>query len=222
MTDTCGVIVQPGNLPSSRPLLKFTAQIGGRQGTVMVDSGATSNFISESFITRNHIPSTTLSPRHNILLADGTTHSVTRQIRSLPLTFTGFTGPITAHILPLHDYDVILGMPWLAQHNPRIDWQRRALAFNDRTTQPPPSPSSPPRYTIRILTSGSSQKTTPPADRLYVITDQKELDRLQRTGDTIQWLCHLEQTSEHGQNPSAMNHLTSHSLSLLQCHEREA
>ena len=184
----------------------------------MLDSGATSNFISETFITKNHIPSTTLIPRHTILLADGSTHPVTRQTPQLSLTFPGFTGPITAHILPLHDYDVILGMPWLTQHNPRIDWQRRALAFNDRTTSMITRPPSPPRYTIRIIPSEASQKTPVQSDRLYVITDQKALDRLQRTDDSVQWLCHLEQTLEQRQNPSAdpTDHLPSHFLSLLQ------
>jgi predicted aspartyl protease len=112
--DTCGVMVQPDMtppFPNSHPLLKFTAQIGGRRGTVMMDSGATSNFVSQAFITRNHIPSTALTSRRTILLADGSTHSIHRQIPSLPLSFTGFTGSVNAHILPLHEYDVILGMP---------------------------------------------------------------------------------------------------------------
>ena len=206
--DTCGVMVQPDMtppFPNSHPLLKFTAQIGGRTGTVMLDSGATSNFVSQAFITKNHIPSTALTSRRTILLADGSTHSIHRQIPFLSLSFTGFTGPVNAHILPLHEYDVILGMPWLTQFNPQIDWQRRTLTFKTNPTTTRPQPTSPPqpRYTIRILPSEDPQKTTRQPERLYVITDQKALARLQRTDDNVQWLCHLEEIPGPTQTPSA-------------------
>ena len=135
------MMVQPGmTLPfsNSQPLLKFTAQIGGRKGTVMMNSGAISDFVSDAFITENHIPSTALTSRRTILLADGSTQSIHRQIPSLPPLLTAFTGSVNAHILPLHEYDVILGMPWLTQFNPQIDWQRKTLTFknNPTTTRP--------------------------------------------------------------------------------------
>jgi len=79
-------MVQPGVAVTSHALLKFTAQIGGRKGIVMLDSGATSNFIAQSFSSKNHLQSTPITPQRLILLADGSTHSVNRQA-SVPLTF---------------------------------------------------------------------------------------------------------------------------------------
>ena len=216
--DTCGVMIQPDIL-TSQPLLRFTAQVGGRKGTVMLDSGATSNFIAESFITRNHIPSTILTPKRTILLADGSTHSVNRQTSSLPLSFPGFTGPVNAHVLPLHDYDMILGMPWLVQHNPQIDWQRRTLIITTKgqSSTSPTQPSPVPRYTIRILPSDPPQEKAVQLERLFVITDQKALTRMQKNDDTVQWLCHLEQIPEQTQKPSAdpTAHLPTASAALL-------
>ena len=63
--DTCGVVVQSSNagtFPVSHPLLKFAARIGGYQGTVMLDCGATNNFISEAFVSKNHLATTGLTP----------------------------------------------------------------------------------------------------------------------------------------------------------------
>jgi hypothetical protein len=111
---------------------------------------------------------------------------------------------------------MILGMPWLTQFNPQIDWQRRTLTF--RTTPTTIQPSSPPRYTIRILPSEDPQKTTGQRDTLYLITDQKALTRLQKKDDSVQWLCHLEQISGPTQKPSAdpTAHLPAAIVSLLQ------
>jgi hypothetical protein len=192
-------MVQPGAAVTSHALLKFTAQIGGRKGIVMLDSGATSNFIAQSFSSKNHLQSTPVTPQRLILLADGSTHSVNRQA-SVPLTFPGFTGTINAHILPLHEYDMILGMPWLAQYNPQIDWQRRMLSFTRKHGRTPTDKI--PRYTIRMLPSEEPQNRTI-TDRLCVITDQKTLTRLNNNEDSVQWLCHLEQTSDHKKDSSA-------------------
>ena len=188
-------MVQPEPVPNSHPLLKFTALIDGRRAVVMVDSGATSNFISQTFVTRNHIPSSSLTARRTILLADGSTHIVTRQIIALPLTFHGFTGTVSAHILPLHEYDVILGMAWLVQFNPQIDWQRRTVSFAKPQQAAASAPSRPsaatssqtPRFTIRILPS-EDQPQTVPVDRLCVITERKALDRLMKDHCSVQWL----------------------------------
>src|ERR1700761_6241855 len=134
--DTCGVMMTP-----SRPLLRFSAQIAGFQGIVMVDSGATADFISQSFIDRNRLPSIPLVNKRTILLADGSKHSVSRQAVSLSIPFPGFTGVVTPHILPLHEYDVILGMPWLWRYNPQINWRTRTVSFTSSKQQH----SAPPR-----------------------------------------------------------------------------
>jgi hypothetical protein len=172
----------------------------------MVDSGATSNFVSQSFVNRNHVSTTPLPFNRTILLADGSTHTVDRQVTSLPLSFSGFAGPVNANILPLHHYDLILGMPWLFQHNPQIDWQRRALAFTNRKDSSPTQAATSPRYTIRILPTEAPpepQKKIVQPDSLYMITDKKAFTRLQKNDDSVQWLCHLEQISEQQKEASA-------------------
>ena len=32
-------------------------------------------------------------------------------------------------VLPLENYDIILGMPWLRKHNPNINWSTNTLSF---------------------------------------------------------------------------------------------
>jgi hypothetical protein len=36
---------------------------------------------------------------------------------------------------PINEYDVILGMSWLSQVNPQIDWKKRILSFIQNETR---------------------------------------------------------------------------------------
>ena len=220
------MIVQPEPAPNSHPLLKFTALIDGRRAIVMVDSGATSNFISQTFVTKNHIPSVSLATRRTILLADGSTHTVTRQTIALPLTFHGFTGTISAQVLPLHEYDVILGMAWLVQFNPQIDWQLKTLSFAKSQQDGASAPSTAsattttktPRFTIRILPSDDQpQIVSVNRQSLCVISEKKALARLTKSDCSVQWLAHMEQLDEQEEaSASPPAELLAHLNALLQ------
>jgi RNase H-like domain found in reverse transcriptase/Reverse transcriptase (RNA-dependent DNA polymerase)/Integrase zinc binding domain/Chromo (CHRromatin Organisation MOdifier) domain/Retroviral aspartyl protease len=179
----------------TQPLFKFSARIAGVQGTVMVDCGATADFISQSFVEKNRIPSIPLTDRRVILLADGSKHSVGRRSMPLTVTFPGFTGFVAPQILPLHGIraDLILGLPWLSRYNPSIDWQARTLTFSPK--QPPgQGATAPSKHTIRILPAEG------PLDKngLHVVTSSTELNKLNRHHDTVQWLCHMEEMHDEG------------------------
>ena len=59
------------------------------------------------------------------------------------------TETLTCHVMPLGHFKLILGFPWLARHNPTIDWQSGQLTFSSPFCAstclfPPPSPPPPP------------------------------------------------------------------------------
>lgn len=52
-------------------------------------------------------------------------------VKQLQLRLGDRTEALDLTVMPLkhHDFDVVLGMPWLARVNPQIDWARRTLSF---------------------------------------------------------------------------------------------
>ena len=129
----------------------------------------------------------------------------------MTLRFPGFEGTITPLIVPLHGYDLILGMPWLTNHNPHIDWRTRTLSF--APWQERPSKKDPrtegikprPQYTIRLLPNETPQ--------LNILTTAAELQRWGRQEDGVMWLCHLE---EVGDVPEEEKKLPSELVNLLE------
>ena len=106
------------------PLLRFSARVNGNQAQVMIDSGSSSNFVSEAFVEQHKLPTTTLELEQRIQLADGKEYLVKRGVLNASVKWDGWNGRVTLLILPLKHYHVILGMNWLKAYNPRIDWKK--------------------------------------------------------------------------------------------------
>jgi Retroviral aspartyl protease len=97
---------------------------GDQNPVCMVDSGATANFVSVSFLKslagENHVtPDLVL---HQVKLANG---SVIPRLGTvtLYLKFQYHVMPVLCSLIALKEYDIILGMPWLAKEKPAIDWE---------------------------------------------------------------------------------------------------
>ena len=122
----------PPNL-TIEPFL-FNGTISGHSITILLDSGATTNFISQSFLDKHpslsHKFQTSFS-LETITLADGTTLPCGKPIGPLRLQVNTYKDRL--HFIPtqLHHYDVILGTPWLTTYNPCnwLDW-RYPLPFS--------------------------------------------------------------------------------------------
>ncbi|CAD6976240.1 unnamed protein product, partial [Tilletia controversa] len=97
----------------------------------LVDCGATANFIDTSFAHNHRIERSPLEQPIELNVIDG------RPISSGPITsFTQFSFSIGPHresssllVTNLSRYPIVLGIPWLRQHNPTIDWRRNTLIF---------------------------------------------------------------------------------------------
>ena len=98
----------------------------------MVDSGSSSNFIREEFAMRQGLPLVQLDKEQMVQLADGTEYRVKKGIVNASVRWDGWSGRETLLALPLRHYDVILGMSWLKNNNPHIDW-RTGRFVADRT-----------------------------------------------------------------------------------------
>ncbi|SOV07052.1 uncharacterized protein UDID_18707 [Ustilago sp. UG-2017a] len=106
---------------------------------IMIDSGATTNFIDSRFATLHSLPLTSKPLAETLLLADGKTQVViSKEVQlSCPVAEL-FPSDITFQVTDLGLCPIILGLPWLKGANPSIDWQSGNI-----TTQSPPLTPSP-------------------------------------------------------------------------------
>ena len=104
----------------------------------MINSGATGNFMSESFARRNKVPVQGKKDPYQLTVVDGTPLSkdkgqVMKETKSLRLSVYSTTIRTEKFDLVQIPHEVILGFLWLEKQNPRIDWKRRQLVFPDKT-----------------------------------------------------------------------------------------
>ena len=103
---------------------------------VMIDSGATGNFIDSKYCNILQIPQERKSRHETVRAVDGTlltsgpiTHHTKELILSCPQDKHLHQERIRFKVIDAPQFGIILGMPWLTTHNPLIDWYKRALSF---------------------------------------------------------------------------------------------
>jgi hypothetical protein len=104
-----------------------------RMTPVLLDSGATRNFIDNGFAQRLRIP-INKTDKLRVRQANGTI-TATDSTVDLTLTVGEFTFTSTFVLTPLGHSDcpfpIILGKPWLTQFNPAIDWTTNEVRVDD-------------------------------------------------------------------------------------------
>ena len=118
-------------IPAAPPgrLLQFRGRVGRCDATVLIDSGATDNFVALQFINKNRIKTSQISgPR--VQLADGSVHRCDQALSQTRLKIGPYREAVPTYVLPLQNYDIILGKKWLEQHNPDIDWRANSVRFD--------------------------------------------------------------------------------------------
>ncbi|GBG82565.1 hypothetical protein CBR_g34941 [Chara braunii] len=109
-------------------------QVGQASCSALLDSGATRNFMSQSFMQRDGLGAQVRRKANPtaIKLADGKTQQLLdRYIEAVPVYFAPHAcEPVTFDILDT-DFDIILGMPWLASADHTVNFHRRTLSVRD-------------------------------------------------------------------------------------------
>ncbi|KAK3286466.1 hypothetical protein CYMTET_5968 [Cymbomonas tetramitiformis] len=111
-------------------LLLFWAYVNGRRVKVLVDSGCSTNIISDK--TVRSIPSLTPRPHENpmrVRVADGASYDVNTCVRprlQAETTKGLYVKQLELRVMPIDlCVDIILGGPWLASHSPvTLDYSR--------------------------------------------------------------------------------------------------
>ena len=124
------MLVNSSSSSCKHDLVVVTASVGPLKVNCLVDSGATHNFVSSSWIRSSHTPLVPASDRLSVALADGHSCEVDH-IANLSLNLgQGFLCNEVLSVVPLVKYDIILGKPWLYRYNPDIDFRRNRIQIS--------------------------------------------------------------------------------------------
>jgi hypothetical protein len=113
-------------------VMKVRSLVKNKVMLILIDSGSSHIFVSESFLDTVGIKSLPTKPR-KVQLANGE-HLITyHYVPQLEWWVDGYTMHTYLQVLPLMAYDAILGYDWLAPHSPmNCHWENRTLQFVDQ------------------------------------------------------------------------------------------
>jgi len=125
------------NLRDNRDrLIKVNGKINGHVALLLIDSGASHNYVGMHFINQTNmkmdIPK---RPNYGITLANGMQSEIKGYLQRTLVTIDDLSIPKQDFdVLDLGNYDAILGKPWLYDANPRIDWRCNLLTIRRNGT----------------------------------------------------------------------------------------
>ena len=99
----------------------------------LIDTGAKTTFIDETWTQQNSFHITTMDKNIPITLGDGTcSQEATRQARET-ITIKRRDRQICAMIIKLSK-DIIIGQDWLQKNKPTIDWKKKTIQLHNIET----------------------------------------------------------------------------------------
>ena len=113
--------------------LNIKAKILEQSTKVMIDSRATGNFMNPRFQQTLGILGVEKPEAQPITGLNGEnlgTHIKTES-GYIHMAVMGHNKRINFDVTPLGRYDVVLGIPWLRNHNPAIDWKNERIEFTN-------------------------------------------------------------------------------------------
>jgi hypothetical protein len=108
--------------------IEFVGNLAGREVRVLLDSGASANFVSDTLLHELSLPTDPMSSHVTVRVADGRTSVVQSSVTTdLSVGFLQFG--VTCLPTELYHYDVVLGKPWLTLFNPVVNWRLNAVSL---------------------------------------------------------------------------------------------
>ena len=107
-------------------------------GEALIDTGAKTTFINETWAQQNSLHVTTMGKNTPIILGDGTcSQEATHQARGT-ITIKGRDTQIYAMVIKL-GRDIIIGQDWLQKNKPTIDQKRNTIRLHSMETAKVPA-----------------------------------------------------------------------------------
>ncbi|TYK20316.1 gag protease polyprotein [Cucumis melo var. makuwa] len=107
-----------------------TLQVLGHYALVLFDLGSSHSFISSAFVLHARLE---VEPLHHVLSVStpsGECMLSKEKVKACQIEIAGHVIEVTLLVRDMLDFDVILGMNWLAANHASIDCSRKEVAFN--------------------------------------------------------------------------------------------
>jgi hypothetical protein len=130
--DTVLIINEKRNAQSQQPstlLVTFDGLADLNPAHILVDSGATNNYISESFVRKHRLYTEPIKEPTKAILANGISLNVTRSTPDVQLYIQDYVDELHFNVIPLDKYDVVLGIAWLNEYSAAVDYSTRSVTF---------------------------------------------------------------------------------------------
>jgi len=116
----------------------------------MIDSGATEDFIDSEVCNKHGIKMIKAKNPREIYLVDGKPRAMgpVTHMTKVPMDISSHRELATFQVANLQNHEVILGMPWVREHNPTIDWNDKRITFNSERCTTWYLKSSPVAYAV--------------------------------------------------------------------------
>jgi len=114
---------------SSTSLFTVKGEVSGKVVNVMLDSGATSNFVSSRLVREASLPTNSVR-NHSVVGFDGHSQQVSCSC-DVELHAWASLEKLSCGVVDM-PHDLILGLPWFESRNPVVDWTARTVALRDQ------------------------------------------------------------------------------------------
>lgn len=109
--------------------VQFSQKKVSVRANAMVDSGATGIFIDKDFCRHHGITTVKRNRPTRLILFDGSKADlITHQVRGR-ITVNGIDQDLVFEVTRLSTYPIVLGLPWLKEFNPTINWKEEEILF---------------------------------------------------------------------------------------------
>jgi Retroviral aspartyl protease len=99
---------------------------------VLLDSGADAQYVSAAFVRKAHLDiDTSRNDVQWVKVANGAYSQIPGEV-SFTLFMGQYRSRIIARVLDLPDFEVILGLKWLREVNPDVDWKTLRVSVRGR------------------------------------------------------------------------------------------
>jgi hypothetical protein len=105
--------------------------LNGVRVQALVDSGASENLISARAVFAAGLKPLKKRNPYSLRMGNGQTSIIRHEVLGVPLDIHAHHEKIDLDYFGLATHDVILGLPWLRKHNPRVDWKNHKLSLDD-------------------------------------------------------------------------------------------
>ena len=123
--------------PSPGMLMVFGAKLFGKDVRILIDSGASGNFIDLNFCRSRGYRTVRMERPREIKIANSSSLRCEEMVSKAVFRYEGFKDVQDLQVLDTKGmFQVIFGQPFLRKYNPNIDWVERTITINRQHRQP--------------------------------------------------------------------------------------